>query len=94
MIKETLRFEDMPALITDLVTEVKALRLLFEDRIQHMTPKEPPVSRKVVMERLGTTAPTLLSLERAGKITKLRLQRRAFYNFSEVVAAMKKPNRY
>ena len=91
MHQDTPRLEDVPRMIAELFGEVKDLRKLFEEKIQHMAPKEPPVKRKVVMQRLGTTAPTLLALERSGKITKYRNGRIALYDFQEVVGALKKP---
>jgi hypothetical protein len=91
MQKATLHFEDNP-IITELVSEVKALRALIEGKLIQNTVSEPPVSRKVVMQRLGTTASTLLKLEKKGKITKLRFGRLAFYDFAQVVASMKRPN--
>jgi hypothetical protein len=94
MQKETYRFDDVPAFMANMCERLQRLEDLIESKLLVNTPKEPPVTRQEVLRRLKTTAPTLIKWEREGKVTKLRIGRIAYYQFSECLSAMKRPNTY
>ena len=73
--------------LSDLTTE--ELVNVIHDSVEVKKGNEPPINRKELMRRLGITMPTVLKLERKGKIPVMRLEGAIRYDWNDVLESLK-----
>ena len=52
--------------------------------------RSTPINRKELIKRLGTSAPTLIRLEKKGIIPSIRLGGKILYDWNKVIEALEK----
>ena len=83
-------FEQMPAVLWQLVGEMRAIRAKLEAKPIDPSPTVPTgyLGRKEVASRFQISLPTLNTYTSSGKVQGYRIGRRVLYKLAEIEAAL------
>lgn len=68
------------------------MKTIDANQIQH-TEKSIPINRKELIRRLGSSAPTIIRLEKKGVIPVLRLGGKVLYDWNKVMESLERQDK-